>query len=79
MCVRTRPVEDPGRLLDLLPNARNPLSWVCGADGLVGWGEVARYTASGAGRIVGADAWWHRFVSRLDIRDEVGGIYHRVD
>ncbi|MGE3285877.1 MAG: isochorismate synthase MenF [Pseudonocardia sp.] len=73
MRVRTRPVEDPGRLLDLLPNARNPLSWVRGTDGLVGWGEVARYTGSGAGRIVAADSWWHRFVSRLDIRDEVGG------
>lgn len=73
MRVRTRQVEDPGRLLDLLPDARNPLSWVRGTDGLVGWGEVARYTASGPGRIVGADAWWRRFVSRLDVRDEIGG------
>ncbi|MGQ0577177.1 MAG: isochorismate synthase [Pseudonocardia sp.] len=70
--VRTRPVDDPGNLLDLLPDARNPLSWVRGADGLVGWGEVARFTGSGPRRIADADAWWQGFAGRLDVRDEVG-------
>ena len=55
---RTRAVDDPGRLLDLLPDDRNPLSWVRGADGLVGWGEVARFTVSGVDRFAEADAWW---------------------
>lgn len=70
--VRTRLVDDPGRLLDLLPDDRNPLSWVRGPDGLVGWGEVARFTATGHGRFTEADAWWRSFATRLDVRDEVG-------
>ena len=70
--VRTRLVDDPGRLLDLLPDDRNPLSWVRGSDGLVGWGEVARVDVAGAGRFAEADAWWRSFTDRLDVRDEVG-------
>jgi menaquinone-specific isochorismate synthase len=70
--VRTRPVDDPGRLLDLLPDAHNPMSWVRGTDGLVGWGEVARVTTVGPGRFAEADAWWHSFAGGLDVSDEVG-------
>jgi menaquinone-specific isochorismate synthase len=70
--VRTRLVDDPGRLLDLLPDDRNPLSWVRGTDGLVGWGEVARFTARGPARIREADDWWRTFAARLDVHDEVG-------
>jgi len=70
--VRTRLVDDPGHLLDLLPDDRNPLSWVRGSDGLVGWGEVTRFTATGADRFAEADAWWRSFCGRLDVRDEVG-------
>jgi menaquinone-specific isochorismate synthase len=69
--VRTRRVDDPGRLLDLLPDER-PLCWVRGGDGLVGWGEVARFTAEGPGRFAEADAWWRSFASRLEVDDEVG-------
>ena len=69
--VRTRPVDDPGGLLDLLPDER-PLCWVRGGEGLVGWGEVARFTASGPGRFAAADAWWRSFAAGLDVRDEVG-------
>ena len=70
--VRTRLVDDPGRLIDLLPDDRSPLSWVRGADGLVGWGEVARFTAKGPDRFAQADEWWRTFSARLDVRDEVG-------
>ncbi len=70
--VRTRPVDDPGRLIDLLPDDRNPLSWVRGTDGLVGWGEVARFTGDGPGRIADADRWWRSFAGRLVVDDEVG-------
>lgn len=70
--VRTRLVDDPGRLVDLLPDDRGPLTWVRGGDGLVGWGEVARFTASGPRRFADADAWWRSFAGRLDVRDEVG-------
>lgn len=69
--VRTRLVDDPGRLIDLLPDARNPLSWVRGPDGLVGWGEVARFVATGPGRFAEADEWWKAFAARLEVRDEV--------
>lgn len=69
--VRTRAVDDPGRLLDLLPDDRNPLSWVRGPEGLVGWGEVARFTVSGADRFAEADAWWREFTAGLRVRDEV--------
>jgi menaquinone-specific isochorismate synthase len=69
--VRTRPVAVPGRLLDLLPDAR-PLAWVRDRDGLVGWGEVARFTAVGPRRISEADAWWRAFARRLDVQDDIG-------
>ncbi len=68
--VSTRPVADPGRLLDLLPDER-ALSWLRGEDGLVGWGEVARFTTSGPRRFAEADAWWRGFTDRIEIRDEV--------
>jgi menaquinone-specific isochorismate synthase len=70
--VRTRLIDDPGRLIDLLPDDRNPLSWVRGPDGLVGWGEVARFTATGPGRFAEADAWWRSFTDRLHATDDVG-------
>jgi menaquinone-specific isochorismate synthase len=69
--VRTRPVDDPGGLLDLLPDER-PLCWIRGGEGLVGWGEVARFSAAGPRRFADADAWWRSFAARLDVRDEVG-------
>jgi menaquinone-specific isochorismate synthase len=70
--VRSRLIDVPGRLVDLLPDDRNPLSWVRGPDGLVGWGEVARITTSGPDRFAEADAWWLSFAERLDVHDEVG-------
>jgi menaquinone-specific isochorismate synthase len=69
--VRTRLVGDPGGLLELLPDDRNPLSWVRGSDGLVGWGEVARVTVSGENRFAEADAWWRSFTAGLHVSDEV--------
>jgi menaquinone-specific isochorismate synthase len=69
--VQTRPVDVPGGLLDLLPDER-PLCWVRDGEGLVGWGEVARFTATGPDRFAAADAWWRSFVAELDVRDGVG-------
>jgi len=70
--VRTRPVDDPGGLLDLLPDA-HPLCWLRDGEGLVGWGEVARFTASGPERFAAADHWWRSFAAELDVSDDVGG------
>jgi menaquinone-specific isochorismate synthase len=69
--VRTRPVADGG-LLERLPDER-PVCWIRGGEGLVGWGEVARFTAAGPGRFAEADAWWRAFAAGLDVDDEVGG------
>jgi menaquinone-specific isochorismate synthase len=69
--VRTRPVDDPGGLLDLFPD-EHPLCWVRAGEGLVGWGEVARFTASGPDRFAAADAWWRSFAADLEVRDDVG-------
>ncbi|GAA4713080.1 isochorismate synthase [Pseudonocardia yuanmonensis] len=71
--VRTREVDPPADgLLSLLPQARGALSWVRGGEGLVGWGEVARFTGTGAGRFAEADAWWRRLLGEVDVADEVG-------
>jgi menaquinone-specific isochorismate synthase len=71
--VRTREVEPPAHgLLALLPSATGPLSWVRGGDGLVGWGEVARFTGTGARRFADADAWWRRLVADWEVSDDVG-------
>jgi len=48
-------------LLDLLP-ADNPIAWVRGGDGLVGWGVHASTTVSGANRFNAARTWWHNQV-----------------
>ena len=71
LSVRTRLVDEPGRLLDLLPDAQNPLCWLRDGEGVVGWGEVARFSGKGPSRFADADAWWRRFTSRIDVRDEV--------
>ncbi|MBC3189612.1 chorismate-binding protein [Pseudonocardia sp. C8] len=70
--VRTRPLRLDGPLLDVLPGDAGALSWVRGGEGLVGWGETARFTASGPGRLAEADRWWRTVVSGVDVRDDVG-------
>lgn len=70
--VRTRAVDVPGSILDLLPDDR-PISWVRGGDGFVGWGEVARWTGAGPDRFADADEWWRSFNEGVDVHDEVGG------
>jgi menaquinone-specific isochorismate synthase len=69
--VRTRLVDDLGRLLDLLPDDRNPLCWVRESDGIVGWGEVARFSVGGPDRFADADAWWRSFTAGLEVSDTV--------
>ncbi|WP_028934780.1 isochorismate synthase [Pseudonocardia spinosispora] len=70
--VRTRALPDPGHLIERLPDEQGPLCWVRGTDGLVGWGEAARFTTRGPDRFAAADAWWRAFTSRMDVTDEVG-------
>jgi menaquinone-specific isochorismate synthase len=70
--VRTRAIPGPGRPIELLPDERGPLCWLRGMDGLVGWGELARFTTRGPDRFEAADAWWRSLCARLEVTDEVG-------
>jgi len=71
LVVRTVPVEDPGALLDLLPDAHGT-AWVRRGDGLVGWGEAAILRPSGPERFAEARAWWEELAHAAVVRDEVG-------
>ena len=70
LTVSTVRVDDPGPLLDLLPED-GALAWVQGEEGLVGWGESARFEAIGPGRFAEAQAWWDALVARAAVHDEV--------
>jgi menaquinone-specific isochorismate synthase len=68
--VTTVAVDDPGALLDLLPE-RGALAWTLGGEGLVGWGEAARLEVTGADRFAAAQRWWDRLVAGAVVHDEV--------
>ncbi|WP_158845125.1 isochorismate synthase [Saccharothrix deserti] len=59
-------------LLGRLPAPTGALSWVRDGTGLVGWGEAARFEASGPDRFAAADRWWRAFTDALDVDDEIG-------
>ncbi len=59
-------------LLDLLPDSE-PLSWVRGGDGLVGWGIHASTTVSGAHRFADARHWWQKQLESFAITNSVHG------
>ncbi|MGO1316527.1 MAG: isochorismate synthase [Cellulomonadaceae bacterium] len=62
--------HDVHALWDLL-DPRAPLSWVRRGEGIVGWGEVARVTTTGADRMADAERAWHALVRHADVRDDV--------
>lgn len=59
-----------GALIELLP-AQSPLAWIRRGDGIVGWGEVARFTATGRERFSQAVDFWNEARTHAIIRDEV--------
>ncbi len=59
-------------LLDLLPDSE-PLSWVRGGDGLVGWGIHASTTVSGPHRFADARHWWQKQLESFAITNNVHG------
>jgi len=59
-------------LLDLLPDA-NPVSWVRGGDGLVGWGVFATTTVSGPNRFADARDWWQKQLQSFAVTNSVHG------
>ena len=69
LVARTVVIDDPGPLVALLP-PESPLSWVHRGDGLVAWGQAARFSPRGPERFVTAEQWWRRVASRSVVRDE---------
>lgn len=67
--IRTEAIADPGDLIAAMPVPG--ISWVRRGEGMVAWGEVARFEASGATRIAQARAWWTGVCSHAIVRDEV--------
>ncbi|GAA1655541.1 chorismate-binding protein [Fodinicola feengrottensis] len=53
--------------------AEDVLCWLHGdpAQGLLGWGEAARFEVSGPDRFARAAAWWDQTVARFEIDDQV--------
>ncbi|MDQ2582655.1 isochorismate synthase [Saccharothrix yanglingensis] len=71
--LRVHTAHTPGDdLLGRLPSPTGALSWVRDGEGLVGWGEAARFEASGPDRFAAADRWWREFTAALDVDDELG-------
>jgi len=61
-------------LLALLPQAadhRDLCSWVRRSEGLVGWGRVADFDATGTDRFSAATAWWRTLTAGAVVRDDV--------
>jgi isochorismate synthase len=69
--VRTVPIDTDGALAATLPEGQ-VFSWVTGGDGLIGWGELARYEWTRADAAAGATTWWRDWCRSLRVQDEVG-------
>ncbi|CAB4586520.1 MAG: isochorismate synthase [Actinobacteria bacterium] len=59
-------------LLDLLPDS-NPVSWIRGREGLVGWGTHATTTVSGPNRFADARNWWLAQLEGFAVTNSVHG------
>jgi menaquinone-specific isochorismate synthase len=70
LVARTSQIDEPGSLLELLPR-EDIVSWLRGADGIVGWGTAARLDTSGPSRFVDAVAWWEAIARHAVVRDEL--------
>lgn len=68
--VTTRPLADPGRLLEHLPLA-DPVAWVRNGEGLIGWGVAARLEVRGPERFSRTQRWWSTLCATFDVDDTV--------
>ena len=59
-------------LLDLLPDS-NPVAWVRGGEGLVGWGVYATTTVRGQHRFADARNWWLKQLESFAVTNSVHG------
>lgn len=69
LVARTVAIDDPGDLLAALPVPG--MSWVRKGEGMVAWGEVARFDGAGPDRMVAAQVWWRQATRHATVRDEV--------
>ena len=60
----------PQDLVDLLP-PDSPAAWLRRGEGIVAWGEAARYEAEGPDRFTDAVDWWRSVSEAAVVRDEV--------
>lgn len=71
LSVTTVPVDDPLDLLSCLPEPGG-VAWVRNAQGLVGWGEAARFEpVDGENRFARAQEEFAAWVQGCDVRDEL--------
>ncbi len=70
LTVSTVHVDDPGPLLELLPDGRS-LAWMSGGEGLVGWGEATRFEVTGPDRFDDAQRWWRDLTKAAVVHDAV--------
>jgi len=59
-------------LLEILPDS-NPLAWVRGGEGLVGWGVFATKTVTGPHRFAEARTWWEKQLENFVVTNSVHG------
>jgi menaquinone-specific isochorismate synthase len=73
---RTVEIDDPGPLLDLLPDSSSTdaglTAWLRRGEGIVGWGIAASIRTSGTRRFDDAVAWWREVAATAVVRDEIG-------
>ena len=67
----TRQLAGNPELLAWLPSPHGALSWVREGEGMVGWGQAARFTTRGPDRFTRAVQWWSQLTARTAIDDEV--------
>jgi menaquinone-specific isochorismate synthase len=70
LVVRTALIDDPGPLLDLLPEV-DATAWVRRGEGIVGWGTAAVCRTAGPDRFAAARHWWAEQTASAVVRDEV--------
>lgn len=63
-------IDNLDPLISLLPNTA-AVSWVREGEGLVGWGEAARFEADGTERFSRAHRWWSRLCAEASVTDDV--------
>ena len=62
--------DGPLELLARLPGAAAP-AWVRRGEGLVGWGETARFETAGPQRFARAADWWRQLCASFAVQDAV--------